>query len=343
MSKKVYVGLSGGVDSSVAALLLKQKGFDVVGVNLLLTAGNDNSANEKAKKVAQVIDIPFKTVDLRDEFNSKVIDYFINEYFNARTPNPCVSCNENIKFGKLLDIAISDGADYLATGHYAEVTKKGDRYLLKKCDSKKDQSYFLHRLSQNQLSRALFPVNMSKEETRKIASDFNLPVAQAPDSQEICFISDDDYARYITEATGKMPQIGNFVDKDGNVIGKHKGLIHYTVGQRKGLGITFGKPMYVTALDPQSGDITLGEEGSQMSCSLVAEDVNYISVEKLCNPTRARVKIRCQAPLVNACLTPLDEKTVRVEFDTPQRAITPGQCAVFYDDEDSVIGGGYIR
>lgn len=342
MNKKVFVGMSGGVDSSVAALLLKQQGYEVVGINLLLS-DEDSSATESAKSVAQTLGIPFKTVDLRDEFKKKVIDYFTEEYLNARTPNPCVVCNENIKFGLLLDIAMNGGADYLATGHYARVEKRKDRYLLKRCDSKKDQSYFLHRLRQSQLSRVLFPVNMEKDEARKIATENGLPVADKPDSQEICFVKDDDYARFIVETTGAAPKGGNFVDKEGNVLGWHKGIIYYTVGQRKGLGITFGKPMYVTSINPVSLDITLGEEGSQESGTLIAENVNYIAVESLPEPTRARVKIRGQAPLVNALITPLDDKTARVDFDSPQRAITPGQCAVFYDDEDSVIGGGFIR
>ena len=343
MSKKVYVGLSGGVDSSVAAVLLKKNGYDVVGINLVLTPDDDGTASINAKKVAEVIGIPFKIVDLRDEFNKQVIEYFSNEYLNARTPNPCVICNENIKFGILLDLALEDGADYLATGHYACVEEKNGRYVLKRSDSKKDQSYFLHRLNQKQLKHVLFPVNISKEETRKIASENNLPVAQTPDSQEICFVKDDDYARFISSYAKRPVEQGNFVDTQGNILGQHKGIIHYTVGQRKGLGVTFGKPMYVTSINPQTSDITLGEEGSQMSSSLIAEDVNYISVETLNEPVRARVKIRCQAPLVDAIVVPLDEKTVRVDFDKPQRAITPGQCAVFYDDDDCVIGGGFIK
>jgi len=343
MSKKVYVGMSGGVDSSVAALLLKQKGFDVVGINLLLTPEDDGTANKNAMQVSKVLDIPFKSVDLRDTFKEKVIDNFTNEYLNARTPNPCVVCNENIKFGKLLEIAMQDGADFLATGHYAKVEEQNGRFLLKRSDSKKDQSYFLHRLNQHQLSKVMFPVNMSKEQTRKIAQEFNLPVADLPDSQEICFVKDDDYARFITEHTGKASEQGEFVDTHGNTLGKHKGIMHYTVGQRKGLGIAFGKPMYVTKINPQTNQITLGEEGEQMSNSLVAQDVNYISVDTLCEPIRARVKIRCQAPLVDAIVTPLDDKTVKIDFDNAQRAITPGQSAVFYDEDDNVIGGGFIK
>lgn len=343
MSRKVYVGMSGGVDSSVAALLLKKKGFEVVGVNLLLTPEDDKKDSQNAMRVADVLGIPFKTIDARNIFKEKIIDNFANEYLNARTPNPCVVCNENIKFGKLLEIAMQEGADFLATGHYAKVEEQNGRFLLKRSDSKKDQSYFLHRLNQYQLSKVMFPVNMSKERTRQIAQEFNLPVANLPDSQEICFVKDDDYASFITEYMGKTIVQGDFVDSKGNTLGKHKGIIYYTVGQRKGLGITFGKPMYVTKINSQTNQITLGEEGEQMNDSLVAQNVNYISVETLCEPIRARVKIRCQAPLVGAVVTPIDGKTVQIDFREAQRAITPGQSAVFYDDEDNVIGGGFIK
>lgn len=343
MCKKVYVGLSGGVDSSVAALLLTQQGYDVVGINLLLSPDDDGVANKNAMNVAKELNIPFETIDLRDEFKQKVIDNFTSEYLNARTPNPCVVCNENIKFGKLLDIAIERGADFLATGHYASVEKIGDRFLLKRNENKKDQSYFLHRLSQNQLSRIIFPVNMPKEQTRKIANDFDLPVANLPDSQEICFVKDDDYAKFILENTNEELKIGDFVDSDGKKLGKHKGIVHYTIGQRKGLGMSFGTPMYVIKIDPKTHQITLGKEGEQMSDLLIAENVNYISVENLKNPIKARVKIRCQAPLVKATVIPIDEKTVKVDFEEPQRAITAGQSAVFYDDDDFVIGGGFIK
>lgn len=343
MCKKVYVGLSGGVDSSVAALLLKQQGYDVVGINLRLSPSDDGVANENAMNVAKKLDIPFETIDLRKEFRQEVIDNFINEYLNARTPNPCVICNENIKFGKLLDIAMERGADFLATGHYASVEKIGSRFLLKRNENKKDQSYFLHRLSQYQLSKIIFPVNMPKEQTRKIASDFDLPVANLPDSQEICFVKDDDYAKFILDNTDKNLKIGDFIDTSGNFLGKHKGIVYYTVGQRKGLGISFGTPMYVTKINPQTHQITLGKEGEQMSSSLIAQDVNYISVDELKSPIKARVKIRCQAPLVNATVIPIDKKTVQIDFDEPQRAITAGQSAVFYDDNDFVIGGGFIK
>ncbi len=342
MGKKVYVGMSGGVDSSVAALLLLQQGFEVVGINLLLTP-DDETAGKNAEDVAKILNIQFKKIDLRSDFKEKVIDNFTSEYLNARTPNPCIVCNENIKFGKLLDIAMEQGADFLATGHYARVEKKGNRFLLKRNENKKDQSYFLHRLNQYQLSKVLFPVDMPKDQTRKIAKEYNLPVADLPDSQEICFVKDDDYARFIIEYMGKTIEQGDFIDNQGNIIGKHKGIINYTIGQRKGLGISFGTPMYVTKIDPQTGQITLGKNSELMRNSLIAQDVNYIAVDNFLKPVRARVKIRCQAPLVNATVIPLDEKTVQIDFDEPQRAITPGQSAVFYDDEDSVFGGGFIK
>ena len=341
MSKKIYLGLSGGVDSAVAAILLKQRGYNVYGVNLILCANENAFETVNAKKTADFLKIPFKTINLKEFFKENVIKYFAEEYLKGRTPNPCIVCNEKIKFGKFLEIAKSEGADFISTGHYANVEKIGNRYALKKTTSKKDQSYFLHRLSQEQLANVIFPIQMEKEEIRKIAKENNIPVATRKDSQEICFV-DNNYADFIFENTGIKSEMGDFIDLQGNVIGRHMGIMKYTIGQRKGLGTTFGKPMYVTKIDVNNNKITLGEEGSQLSKKLIARDINYMSVKYLEKEINARVKIRCQAPLVDARLIPIDEKTVKVEFGKPQRAITPGQCAVFYDENDYVIGGGYI-
>lgn len=342
MCKKVYVGISGGVDSAVALYMLKKQNYDVYAVNLILCGDENSFDTVNAKKTAEFFDIPFKTIDLRKEFKTQVIDYFTSEYLKGRTPNPCVVCNEKIKFGKFLELALSEGADFIATGHYANVCKLNNRYVLKKTSSKKDQSYFLHRLNQEQLKHSLFPINIEKEEIRKIASEQGIPVALNPDSQEICFV-DDNYAQFIYEHTGKKSDIGDFIDQSGNIIGKHTGIMNYTVGQRKGLGMAFGKPMYVTNIDVKNNLITLGEEGSQLSNSLIVSDINYISVERITKETDVKVKIRCQAPLVDAKITPIDEKIARIDFEKSQRAITPGQCAVFYDMDENVVGGGFIK
>lgn len=341
MGEKVYIGMSGGVDSAVAVYFLINQGYDVCGVNLVLTGDQNSIETKNAKKTAEFLDIPFKIIDLREEFEKNVINYFTSEYLKGRTPNPCVICNEKIKFGKFLEIAQNDGADLIATGHYAKINKINNRVTLQKTESKKDQSYFLHRLSQEQLSKVIFPINQEKDLIRKIAHENNIPVASNPDSQEICFV-DDDYAKFIYETTGKKSVVGDFIDIGGNIIGKHTGIMNYTIGQRKGLGMSFGKPMYVTNIDVDKNRITLGEEGSQLSSTLIAKNMNYMSVEGIEKEIDAKVKIRCQAPLVNARIIPIDEKSIKVEFENPQRAITPGQCAVLYDDDNNVIGGGYI-
>ncbi|MDR0315249.1 MAG: tRNA 2-thiouridine(34) synthase MnmA [Oscillospiraceae bacterium] len=341
MGKKVYVGLSGGVDSSVAALLLKDQGYDVTGINLKLTP-NGSGDSDRAEKIASHLNIPFKKVDLTREFKFCVLDYFAQEYQNARTPNPCVVCNETIKFGKMLDAALQNGADFLATGHYAKAVLEDGRYKLKRLDVKKDQSYFLHRLTQRQLSHVLFPINMPKERVRKLAQEAGLITANLPDSQEICFIKNGDYANFILEYTGKASLKGRFIDRHGNCIGDHRGIIHYTVGQRKGLGVSFGEPMYVTKIDPLSNDITLGSQDDLLTSSCIVQNINYISVNGLYGPVKAHVKIRFLAPPVKALVTPLSEEGARIDFEEPQKAVTPGQCAVFYDDDDNVIGGGFI-
>lgn len=344
MSKKVFVGMSGGVDSSVTAAVLLEKGYEVEGINLVLTPNDAAVGNRDAVAVAEKLDIPLHILDLRDEFSKNVIDYFAGEYLKGRTPNPCIRCNESIKFGLLLDNALEMGADFIATGHYAKVVHEFGRYKLQKSPSKKDQSYFLCRLTQKQLRHILFPMcEFEKEDTREIAEKYGLPVAQKADSQEICFIPDNDYAKFIVERTGITPPPGNFVDMQGNILGEHKGILYYTIGQRKGLGIAFGEPMFVTKIDAKKNEILLAPQGNQHAKAFTVEKMNYISLDMpLTCEINAEVKIRCQAQPAPARIIPITAEKVKIEFETPQRAITPGQAAVIYDG-DTVIGGGYIN
>jgi tRNA-specific 2-thiouridylase len=351
-NKKVIIGMSGGVDSSVAAAILLEKGYDVVGVMI-----NNNccslSAVDDARRVADKLGIPLKVIDFQDIFKEKVIDYFVSEYLQGRTPNPCVVCNRHVKFEALLNKALSMGIDYIATGHYARVeyANNRNRYLLKKAVThEKDQSYMLYNLTQEQLSRTIFPLGeYTKDEVRDMALKYKLPVATKPDSQEICFIADNDYGKYVREHTDAKILSGNFVDIEGNVLGKHKGIIHYTVGQRRGLGIALGKPMYVVEIDKESNQIVLGDLQDVISKTLIAGNLNFISIPNIDSPNidnidkglRVNAKIRYTAKEAPATIYPLEVKRVKVDFDSPQRAITPGQSVVFYDGE-VVVGGGVI-
>lgn len=360
MKKKVLIGMSGGVDSSVAAAVLLEQGYDVVGVTMRLWDGEERdgsftegtccslSAVEDARRVAYKLGIDYHVLDFRSEFDKHVVDYFTSEYQCGRTPNPCIACNKYIKFDAMLQKAEMLGADYVATGHYAKVEfdRERGRYLLKKSNAlRKDQTYALYGLTQQQLSRIVMPLGdvADKETVRQKAAELELPVADKPDSQEICFVPDKDYAGFITRRAGDTCQKGNFVDTQGNVLGEHNGIIHYTVGQRKGLGITFGKPMFVIKIDPQTNEIMLGEKGSEFSDCLYANCLNFIPFERLQAPLRVQAKIRYSAQAANAQISMIDENLLRVEFDAPQRAVTPGQAVVFYEPEgDTVIGGGLI-
>lgn len=339
--KKIAVGLSGGVDSGTAALLLLEQGYDVTGIILRLKPENDADFDiADARKIANHLGIRLEVLDRRDFFKKNVIDVFTAEYLAARTPNPCVECNAAVKFGTMLDYAIEIGCDGIATGHYAKTEEKDGRFLLKRSESTKDQSYFLYRLSQYQLSKTVFPLeSMSKDEIRLKAEKAGLPVAQKKDSQEICFVPNDDYISYLSSLGITSPK-GSFVDKFGNILGEHNGIINYTVGQRKGLG-AFGKPMFVTAMNAEDNTITIGENGEQYSKGFIADRLNFISVENPVSPIRANVKIRFKAKEQPALIIPNGNGTVTVEFDEPQRSVTPGQSAVFYDG-DIVIGGGRI-
>lgn len=346
--KKVLIGMSGGVDSSVAAALLLECGYEVLGATLVLTSYSSN--NDKmitdAKKVAKTLGIKHITLDLKKEFKEKVINYFINEYLKGRTPNPCVVCNSNIKFGLMLDKALNLNYDYLATGHYAKITynKNTKRWLLQKNNSKKDQSYFLHRLTQHQLSHALFPLSdFEKSEIRDIAKKYNLPVANKKESQDICFVNDAKYAAFIENNTNAKPHPGDFIDINGNILGTHKGITNYTIGQRRHLGLALGKHMYVLNINGSQNKITLGEKPEGLCSSLIAQNVNYINFENLNSKINAFAKIRARAESVPCTITPLSEKQVKVAFDKPQYFPAPGQCIVFYDKDGYVLGGGFIQ
>jgi tRNA-specific 2-thiouridylase len=355
--KSVIIGMSGGVDSSVAAAVLLQQGYEVIGVTMQIWPDMDEtrkkneggccslSAVDDARMVANKLGIPYYVMNFKDVFREKVIDYFIGEYLKGKTPNPCIACNRYVKFEALLNRTVAMGIDFVATGHYAKIEydEGRGRYLLKKsATAAKDQTYALYNLTQEQLSKTLMPIgNYTKDRVRELARELGLVVASKPDSQEICFVDDNDYGRFISENTDREIPQGVFTDSEGNVLGKHKGIVHYTVGQRKGLGITFGKPMYVIGIDAENNRIILGEEEEVFSKSLTASDLNFISIDSLSAELRVTAKIRYSAKEVPATIIPIGDGKVRVEFDIPQRAVTPGQSVVFYED-DVVVGGGVI-
>ncbi|MFL0195429.1 tRNA 2-thiouridine(34) synthase MnmA [Clostridium sp. WILCCON 0269] len=354
MTKKVVVGMSGGVDSSVAAYLLKKQGYEVIGVTMQVWQEDDYyedmeggccslSAVDDAKMVAYHLDIPHYVMNFRDVFKANVIDYFMCEYMEGRTPNPCIACNKYIKFDELLKKSMDLGADYVATGHYATVEKINGRYTLKKSkDHKKDQTYALYNLTQFQLAHILMPCGVyRKEEIREIAKEIGLTVHSKRDSEEICFIPDNDHGAYIKRAMKNKVQEGNFVDKQGNILGKHRGIVYYTIGQRKGLGIAFGVPMYVIDIKPHTNEVVLGSEEDIFKTDLIAKDVNFLPFEKLTSPMEVQAKIRYSAKPASAIISEIDEGKVEVRFTEKQRAITKGQSVVFYK-ENILIGGGII-
>ena len=341
---KVLLGLSGGVDSATAALLLKEKGCEVVGYYFDVK-GKNEAGRASAEDVAKQLNIPLIYEDVSTDFREIVIENFITEYLHGRTPNPCVLCNPNIKFKRLIRHADEIGAYYIATGHYCRILRDETRqlsYIHRAVNDQKDQSYMLYRLPQEIISRLIFPLAefAEKESVRNIARKNGLSSAEKSDSQEICFVEDDDYAKFITDYSGYKPKEGDILDVNGNVIGKHRGLIYYTIGQRKGIG-AYGRPMFVMKIDAENNTITLGEKGMEFSNELTAYDVNFVSGEFPKENMLITAKVRYQAPPAAAMLCPQKDGTVKLMFPEPQRAVTPGQAVVFYDG-DIVLGGGTV-
>nr|WP_317281945.1 tRNA 2-thiouridine(34) synthase MnmA [uncultured Sellimonas sp.] len=352
--KKAMIAMSGGVDSSAAAFLMKEQGYECTGINMRLYQNEDAGLDcrntccslddvEDARRVAYGLGIPFYVFNFKEEFKKEVIGRFVTAYENGITPNPCIDCNRYIKFEKLYQRAMQLGFDCLVTGHYARIEKKEDRYLLKKAvDETKDQSYVLYSMTQEQLSRTRFPLGeFCKTETRKLAESHELINADKPDSQDICFVPDGDYAKVIEIQTHKTYPPGDFVDMQGNVLGRHKGIIRYTIGQRKGLGVTSPDPLYVCKICPETNTIVLGKNEDLYTRTLTASQMNWIAWDIPPQTFRTKAKIRYKQKEQWATIQVLDLDHISLVFDEPQRAITKGQAVVLYD-KDIVLGGGII-
>ncbi len=356
MNKKIMVAMSGGVDSAVAAFILKEQGQALKGVTLKLfededlgdfegrNCGSDNDI-EDAKKVCERLGVCHEVLNLRDKFKCCVMDDFASKYYDGLTPNPCIECNKHIKFTSILDLADKEGFSYIATGHYCSIIKdeSSGRYVIKKAmDESKDQTYVLYGLTQSTLSRTLFPLGgMTKKEVREIAEEHGFTNARKKDSQDICFIKDGNYKRFLEYHTGNALIGGDFVLTDGRVIAKHKGVPAYTIGQRKGLGIAHEHPLYVISKDNKTNRVIVGKEELLFTNRVIVNDVNFVSVSGLTSPTKATAKLRYHQKESECTIHPIDERSVMLEFTEPQRAVTPEQAAVFYDGE-YVLGGGTI-
>ena len=337
---KIAVALSGGVDSAAAALLLKEAADEVIGIHMRLWDSPDfDYQAHRAENICRILDIPYHQVDLQKEFESCVVDYFCREYQQGRTPNPCIACNQHIKFGLLLDKALSLGADYLATGHYAKVEHSRDGHrLLKAADTGRDQSYFLYTLTREKLGRVLFPLGEhSKDEVKQMAKRAGLPTA-TKSSQDICFISEKNYGAFLSQRFATLP--GDIVDTQGKRLGQHQGIAFHTVGQRHGLGLASGKPLYVIRIEPESNRVVLGPEKELYSQKLAAREVHWISGTAPRETLTARAKIRYKSREAEATVFSRHD-SVDVHFAQPQKAVTPGQAVVFYN-ADEVLGGGII-
>ena len=347
--KKILIGMSGGVDSSVSALLLKKEGYDVVGTTLELFAGssccNINTYID-AKNVCNQIGIPHFTFNYKNEFKKYVIDDFINCYANCKTPNPCIECNKYMKFGIMYEKAKEMGCKYIATGHYAktEYSEKYGRWVLKKSNAgKKDQSYVLWNIPKELLGHVLFPLAdfKSKDKIREIAAKNSLIVANKPDSEDICFVPDGNYKRFLEENSSIKPKIGNIVLSNGQVLGKHTGLYNYTIGQRRGLGISYKAPLFVTGFNSKQNEVIVGEENELYKKEILVNDINLLLIDELREEMEVEVKTRYSSKQAKARISMYDKDTIKIVFDEPQRALTPGQSAVFYLG-DIVLGGGKI-